>query len=109
MKKKKLHACYVPTKWVLKHKDCGVTSLTDHVIKWKGQVSKLLDAQSSSLLPGVCGPVETNMYGAPPLFHNSPKLKPSTIVQPSVHMNDQKANMEAMLVALLAKKACNLP
>ena len=89
---------------MLKEKDNGVTSLTDHV-KWKGQVSKLLDAKNNSLSPRVSDPVERNhMYGASPLFHNVPKSKPSTTVRLYVHMKDRKANMEAMIVALLAEK-----
>ena len=89
---------------MLKYKDHGVTSPSYHV-QWKGRISKLLESQNNSLLPGVSDTFETNdMYGAPPLFHNVPKSKPSTTVRPSVHMKDRKANMEAMLVSLLAEK-----
>ena len=89
---------------VLKYKDCGVTNLIDHV-KWRGHVSKLLNAQNNIMLPGVSNPVETNMYEATPLFHNISKLMPPTTFQPSLHMQDQKANMKTILIALLAVKS----
>lgn len=79
--------------------------MTDHV-KRKNHISMLiLNAQNNSLLLGVSNPVETNhMYGAPPLFHNVLKSKLSTTIRPSVHMKDQKVNMDTKLVTLLAEK-----
>ena len=68
---------------VQKYKDCGVTSLTDHV-KWKGHISKLLDAQINSVLAGVSEPLKTiYMYGTQPLFHN---ILSQSLSEPSDHL-----------------------
>lgn len=78
--------------------------LTDHV-KWKGHISKLLDVQINSVLAGVSEPLKTiYMYGTQPLFHNILKSKPFRTIRPFVHMKDQKVNMVAILLALLAEK-----
>ena len=90
---------------MLKYRDCAVTSITDHV-EQKSHVLKLLDAQNNSLSPGVSNPVKTNhMYGALSLFHNISESKPSTTIRPCMHVKDQKAKMEAVLLALLAEKS----
>ena len=87
----------------------GVSALIKHV-KCKKHVEKEVLKINNFKLPG-SGPAQniTESYGAPPVFHGVPEASTSEAPQPTVHILDRVANMEAMVTAFVAEKSFSFP
>ena len=86
---------------MLKYGTRGVAALTKHVQRVT-HVKKEVEKIHNYKLPGsgAANNIVEN-YGAPRCFYNVPSSSTTEVPQPTVHIGDRVANMEAMVTAFV--------